>query len=78
MPKGVTGPPLKLHVDPNAEPKAVHTPYKIPLNWEEEVKKQLLDDGDLGVLEFVSHGEPYERCHPMVVTWKSDVWTCPV
>ena len=70
--KGVTGPPLKLHVDPNAKPKAVHTPYKIPLNWEEEVKKQLLDDVNLGVLEFVPHGEPSEWCHPMVVTRKSD------
>ena len=70
--KGVTGPPLKLHVDPNALPKAVHTPYKIPLNWEAELKKQLLDDVNLGVLEFVPHGQPSEWCHPMVVTRKPD------
>ena len=70
--KGVTGPDLKLHLDPNAEPKAVHTPSKVPLHWDEKVKQQLLDDVNLGVLEPVPHGQPSEWCHRMVVTRKPD------
>ena len=69
---GVTGPDLKLHVDQCAEPKAVHIPSKVPLHWEEQVKQQLLDDVNLGVLEQVPHGQPSEWCHRMVVTRKPD------
>jgi hypothetical protein len=67
---GVTGPPLQLHVDPNAEPHAVHTPSAIPLHWEEKVKDQLFSDVELGVLEAVPHGEPSVWCHRMVVSRK--------
>ena len=70
--KGVTGPDLKLHLDPNAEPKAVHIPSKVPLHWEEKVKQQILDDVNLGVLEQVPHGQPSKWCHRMVVTRKPD------
>jgi len=70
--KGVTGPPLKLHVDPEAKPKAMHVPYKVPLHYEEKVNKQIDDDINLGVLEPVPHGEPSVWCHPMVVTRKEN------
>ena len=70
--KGVTGPPLKLHVDPDAEPKAVHIPSAVPIHWEESIKQQLLDDVNLGVLERVPHGQPSKWCHRMVVTRKPD------
>ena len=70
--KGVTGPPLKLHVDPEAKPKATHVPYKVPIHWEEEVDEQIDDDINLGVLEPVPHGEPSVWCHPMVVTRKAN------
>ena len=69
---GITGPDLKLHLDPNAEPKAVHVPSKVPLHWEETVKQQILDDVNLNVLEPVPHGQPSEWCHRMVVTRKAD------
>ena len=69
---GITGPDLKLHLDPDAEPKAVHVPSKVPLHWEETVKQQILDDVNLNVLEPVPHGQPSEWCHRMVVTRKAD------
>ena len=61
---------MKLHVDKNAVPKAVHTPLKIPMHWEEEVMKQIEDDVKLGVLEKVPYGQPSQWCHRMVVTRK--------
>ena len=68
--KGVTGPPLKLHVDPDANPKSVHVPSKVPLHWEKQIEEQLLEDVRMGVLERVPHGVPTEWCHRMVVTRK--------
>ena len=56
--KGVTGPPLELHVDPDAQSQPAHTPAMIPLHWQEKVEKQLEDDVALGVLEKVPYGEP--------------------
>ena len=68
--KGVTGPPLKLHVDPNAKPKCVHVPSTVPLHWEKQIEEQLLEDVRMGVLERVPHGVPTKWCHRMVVTRK--------
>ena len=68
--KGVTGPPLKLHVDPDAKPIAVHVPSTVPLHWEKPVEEQLLEDVRMGVLERVPHGFPTKWCHRMVVTRK--------
>ena len=68
--KGVTGPPLKLHVDPDAKPKAVHVPSAVPLHWEKQIEEQLLEDVRMGVLERVPHGFPTKWCHRMVVTRK--------
>ena len=39
LPLMKSNPPLKLHVDPNAKPVAVHTPAQVPLHWREAVKK---------------------------------------
>ena len=68
--KGVTGPPLKLHVDPDATPRAVHVPSVVPLHWEKEVEDQLMEDVRMGVLEKVPHGYPTKWCHRLVVTQK--------
>ena len=70
--KGVTGPPLKLHVDPDAKPKAVHVPSAIPLNFEKEVQEQLLEDVRLGVLQQVPHGVPTPWTHRMVIARKAN------
>ena len=59
--KGVTGPDLKLHLDPNAEPKAVHVPSKVPLHWEEKVKQQILmGNHPNGAIEWSLHGKRME------------------
>ena len=64
--------PLRLMVDPGAEPVAHHTPIPVPLHWQEDVKAGLDQDVSLGVLEQVPVGEPVTWCHRMVVCAKKD------
>ena len=37
----MTGPPLEIHLDPNATPRYVSTPSTIPLHWQEKVKADI-------------------------------------
>ena len=64
--------PMKLMVDPDAEPVAHHSPIPVPLHWQEEVKAGIDRDVALGVLEPVPVGEPVTWCHRMVVCPKKD------
>ena len=64
------GPPMKLMIDPDAEPVAYHTPVPVPLYWQDDVKAGLDQDVRLGVLEPVPIGEPVTWCHRMVVCAK--------
>ena len=64
------GPPMKLMIDPDAEPVAYHTPVPVPLHWQDDVKAGLDQDVRLGVLEPVPIGEPVTWCHRMVVCAK--------
>ncbi|XP_071177635.1 uncharacterized protein [Mytilus edulis] len=66
------GPPMRLMVDPEAEPVAHHTPVPVPIHWKEEVKAGLDQDVRLGVLEPVPVGEPVTWCHRMVVCAKKN------
>ena len=66
------GPPLKLHINPDAKPVAVHKPATVPVHWQEKVKADLERDCRLGVLEKVSPNTPVSWCSRMVVTAKSD------
>lgn len=66
------GPQIEIHVDPNATPKACHTPATIPIHWQEQVYNDLMRDEALGVIERVPYGEPFTWCHRMVVTRKHD------
>ena len=66
------GVPMRLMVDPNAEPVAHHTPIPVPLHWQEEVKAGLDQDVALGVLEPVPVGEPVTWCHRMVICAKKN------
>jgi len=61
------GPPIKLMIDPDAEPVAYHTPVPVPvpLHWQDDVKAGLDQDARLGVLEPVPISEPVTRCHRM-------------
>ena len=66
------GPPLRLMVDPNAKPIAVHTPIPVPIHWRDAVKAGLDQDVKLGVIEPVPIGEPVTWCHRMVVCAKKN------
>ena len=66
------GPPIEIHVDPSASPKACHTAANIPLHWQQRVYEDLLRDEALGVIERVPYGEPVSWCHRMVITRKHD------
>ncbi|KAJ8335347.1 hypothetical protein SKAU_G00386890 [Synaphobranchus kaupii] len=66
------GPPIEMHVDPTATPRACHTAAGVPLHWQQRVYDDLLWDEALGVIERVPYGEPVTWCHRMVVTRKHD------
>jgi len=66
------GPPMRLMVDPDAEPTAYHTPIPVPIHWREEVKAGLDQDVRLGVIEQVPIGEPVTWCHRMVICSKKN------
>ncbi len=52
------GDPLKLHVDPNATPVAIHKPALVPLHWQDKVHADLERDVRIGVLEKVNPNTP--------------------
>ena len=66
----MSGPPLRLHVNPEATPSCVHTPIPVPLHWQDQVKAALDEDVRLGVIESVAVGEPTRWCHRMVICAK--------
>ena len=68
----MSGPPLRLAIDPLATPTAHHTPIPVPLHWQEEVKAGLDRDVRLGVLEQVPIGTLVTWCHRMVVCPKKN------
>ena len=68
----MAGPPVEIHLDPSAIPRACHTPANVPLHWQEAVHNDLLRDEALGVIEPVPYGEVTDWCHRMVVTRKHD------
>ena len=68
----MTGEPLKLFLDPDARPIAVHKPAVVPIHWQEKVHSDLERDVALGVLEKVEPNTPVTWCSRMVVTAKAD------
>ena len=68
----MASPPLKLMVNPDAEPVEHHTPVPVPLHWRHAVKAGLDHDVQLGVLEPVPIGEPVTWCHRMVICQKEE------
>lgn len=63
----MSGPPLRLMVDPDAHPVAYHTPIPVPIHWQDDVKAGLDQDVRLGVIEPVPVGTPVTWCHKMVI-----------
>merc|ERR1711942_489898 len=45
------GPPLEIHLKPDAIPRRISTPATIPLHWQDKVKADLDRDVALGVIE---------------------------
>ena len=68
----ISGPPVKIHVDPAATPTAVHKPAPIPIHWREEIETQLKTDINLGVIEKVEPNTPTTWCHRAIWTRKQD------
>lgn len=66
----MSGPYMRLMVDPNAEPVAYHTPIPVPVHAQDEVKAGLDQDVRLGVIEPVPVGTPVTWCARMVTQWK--------
>ena len=65
-------PPIKLHVDPKAQPVAIHKPRPVPIHWRDQVQAELERDVQIGVLERVPIGEPTDWCSPMVICPKTN------
>ena len=70
----MTGPPLEIHLDPDATPRYVSTPSTVPLHWQEKVKADIDRDVRMGVIEPVT--QPSQWCHRMVVVRKHDGTPC--
>ena len=66
------GLPMRLIINPTAEPVAVHTPIPVPIHWREKVKAALHQDVRLGVIEQVPVGKPVTWCHRMVICPKKN------
>ena len=64
--------PLKLFLNPDAKPVAVHKPAVVPIHWQDKVYADLERDVALGVLEKVGPNTPVTWCSRMVVTSKAD------
>ena len=69
LPK-ITGPPMRIHVDPEATPVAVRTPATTPIKWQEEVKEDRAKDIRLGVIERVLPNTPTKWLHRAMWTRK--------
>ena len=63
----MTGPPLRIMIDENAQPIAHHKPTPVPVHWQQDVYAGLDQDVRLGVIEPVPVGTPVTWCHKMVV-----------
>ena len=58
---------MRLMIDTDADPVAVHTSIPVPIHWRNAVKAGIDQEIKLGVLEAVPIGLPITWCHRMVV-----------
>ena len=71
LPK-MEGPPIQIHIDPNAIPVKFTKPVPVALHWQKQVEEDLERDIALGVLERVPLGEPTKWCFKMLIQRKED------
>ena len=60
----MSGPPLEIHLEKDAKPRACHTPAHVPIHWQKQVEADLIRDVRLGVMERVPFGEPVSMVSP--------------
>ena len=72
LPLMKSAPALRLHVDPRAEPVAVHRPGNVPAHLMESVKEGLDKDVRTGVLRKVGVNEPTHWCSMMMVIFQEE------
>ena len=58
----MSGKPHKIHIDPDAQPVAVHSPIPVPHHLKNVVKKKLDEDVERGILRKAPVGEPTDWC----------------
>ena len=68
----MTGPSLKIYIDPDAIPRSICTAALNPNYWEREVKETLDRDARLGVPGKTPIGVPSAWVHHMVVVVIAD------
>ena len=68
----MNAPAAHIHLKPNAEPYARHTPIPVPFHWKEAVKQGLDNDVKRGIITPVPIGTPTQWCCPMVITAKKN------
>ena len=61
------GTPLRLVINPNADPVAFHTPVPVPLHWQDDAKAGLNQDVCLWVIKPVPIKDSVTWCHRMVI-----------
>ena len=61
--------PMRIHIKPDASPKAVYTAATVPIHWRKDVEEQLKQDVDMGIIEPVPIGTP--------TTWQARMHVVP-
>ena len=59
----MTGPPMRIHVDPEAEGTVITKQGKCPLHWEDKVNDKFTQDISMGVIEPFPAGKPPKWIH---------------
>nr|XP_027213220.1 uncharacterized protein LOC113806302 [Penaeus vannamei] len=68
-PLKMSGPPMRIHLQPGATPFAIHMPRPIPFAYRDPVKEELDSLVQQGIITPVGN-KPSEWCHPMVLVTK--------
>ena len=66
----MSGKPFKINLKPDATPYAQLKARKIPIPYLDQLKKQLNEMEQLGVIS--AYEEPSPWCHPIVIAPKKD------
>ena len=72
----MVGPPMKIHLDPEARPVAIHKPIPIPHDWQDTVKEEGERDIQLDIIDRVPMGVPTTWHFTMVVVVKKSGKPC--